>query len=232
MMHRSIAAPPNSVGSRYGERNRVDPVAATLVLLITASLLAPLFLYRGLPELERLAPRIEVVNLEQPPPPAPPATPPPTPAKPVPAPAIFAPTPLIPIPAPAPAPVVARSEPVVENPAPAAPDPGPQPAPAPPRPVSAGDLSASMIHAPPPRYPRESRRVREQGTVLLGVLLGADGNVVDITIARSSGHRRLDEAALSAVRKWRWRPTIRQGVAVQVRGSVEIPFMLQGSTTE
>jgi protein TonB len=66
-------------------------------------------------------------------------------------------------------------------------------------PVAAGDLSSSMIHAPPPRYPRESRRRHEQGTVLLAVLLATDGSVETLRIARSSGYRRLDEAALDAV---------------------------------
>lgn len=85
-----------------------------------------------------------------------------------------------------------------------------------------------MIHAPPPKYPRESRRRREQGVVLLAVLLSAEGRVAEIRIARSSGHSRLDTAARDAVRGWRWSPTLRDGVAVQVSGTVEIPFVLTG----
>jgi len=85
-----------------------------------------------------------------------------------------------------------------------------------------------MIHAPAPRYPRESRRRREQGTVLLAVLLSVEGHVIDIRVARSSGHARLDGAARDAVGKWRWSPTLVDGVAAQVSGTVEIPFMLTG----
>ena len=92
--------------------------------------------------------------------------------------------------------------------------------------VSGGDLSASMIEAVPPRYPYESRRLKEQGTVVLDVLLGPDGRVERIAVRTSSGHARLDKAALDAVRRWRWSPMLRDGQAVAVRGLVEIPFTL------
>lgn len=99
----------------------------------------------------------------------------------------------------------------------------PQPAPV----TTASDLSSTMTFAPPPRYPQDSRRKREQGVVVLQLLLDENGRVAEISIARSSGHRRLDQAALSAVRQWRWAPTRRNGVALQVKGLVEIPFVLQ-----
>lgn len=85
-----------------------------------------------------------------------------------------------------------------------------------------------MISATPPRYPHESRRKREQGTVVLMVLLAVDGTVADVSISQSSGSARLDDAALKAVRRWRWSPTRRNGDPVMVRGLVEIPFILQG----
>lgn len=98
--------------------------------------------------------------------------------------------------------------------------------PAPTGPVNVGDLSSRMITLVTPRYPMESRRRKEQGTVYLLVTLGTDGLVAEIRIARSSGHERLDKAALDAVRKWRWSPTIRDGEAVPVQGTVDIPFTL------
>lgn len=124
---------------------------------------------------------------------------------------------------------------VMENPPPPPPVQTPAvvaegpPAPAPARApvaVSGGDLSASMIEAIPPRYPYESRRLKEQGTVVLDVLLGTDGRVSSIGVRTSSGHPRLDKAALEAVRRWRWSPTVREGQPVPVRGLVEIPFTL------
>jgi protein TonB len=112
--------------------------------------------------------------------------------------------------------------------APAPPEPSPPAPPAPPAVVQAGDLGAQMVSGRPPRYPVDSRRQREQGVVLLALTLGIDGRVSSISIARSSGHARLDNAARDAVRQWRWSPVLRSGVAVIVKGVVEIPFVLQG----
>jgi protein TonB len=99
---------------------------------------------------------------------------------------------------------------------------------APPGPVTDGELDSKMISATPPRYPEMSRRLHEQGTVYLSVLVGTDGAVSDISVSRSSGSARLDKAALDAVRRWRWSPLMRNGAAVMVRGIVDIPFVLQG----
>ena len=90
-----------------------------------------------------------------------------------------------------------------------------------------GDLSAQMIAGKPPRYPIESRRKREQGTVVLTLTLGIDGAVDSIAISQSSGFARLDEAARDAVRKWRWSPVVRNGQPMRVKGVVEIPFVLR-----
>ncbi|WP_252217111.1 energy transducer TonB, partial [Clostridium sp. CMCC3677] len=76
-------------------------------------------------------------------------------------------------------------------------------------PTEGGDLSSKMISAKPPSYPLESRRLHEEGTVVLAVLLSAEGQVAGISIAQSSGSDRLDQAALAAVRKWRWAPVFR-----------------------
>ncbi|MEO7936824.1 MAG: energy transducer TonB [Dokdonella sp.] len=75
-----------------------------------------------------------------------------------------------------------------------------------------------------PRYPMESRRRGEQGTVLLRVLVGRDGLPIDIDIARSSGYRALDRAAREAVLRWRFRPVQINGVNVEARGMVPIKF--------
>lgn len=89
-----------------------------------------------------------------------------------------------------------------------------------------GDISARMISATAPSYPLESRRAREQGTVVLSVVLGTDGRVATLSITRSSGFGRLDRAALNAVRRWRWAPLIRNGSPASVQGLVTIPFVL------
>lgn len=168
----------------------------------------------------------EVVDLPPPPPPPRPQpvnTPVETHAVPTP---VVAPVPVVQMPI-APVPIqTSPTPPTVETPTPGPPAPAPSP-PAPSAIENAGDLSSQMIAADPPRYPTESRRLREQGTVVLMVLLNLDGRVSEVSIQRSSGHSRLDQAALSAVRRWRWSPTRRNGVAVMVRGVVEIPFVLR-----
>lgn len=123
------------------------------------------------------------------------------------------------------APTVAPVLPVAVKVAPVAP-PITLPA-APSGPVSVSDLGSKMVAMTPPRYPIESRRRKEQGTVVLSLLLGLDGSVTQISLAQSSGFERLDKAALEAVRKWRWSPTVRNGEPVQVRGTVDIPFILK-----
>lgn len=94
--------------------------------------------------------------------------------------------------------------------------------------IPTADLSTRLLSAPPPRYPLEARRRREQGTVVLNVLLSIDGRVFEISVDRSSGSDRLDKAALAAVSRWRWSPTLQSGIPTMVRGLVTIPFELQG----
>lgn len=118
---------------------------------------------------------------------------------------------------------VALSAPALPVAQPAAPAPAP---PAPPAAVQNGDLGTRILSAPPPRYPVQSRRRREQGTVELLLTLAQDGSVETIAISRSSGFARLDDAALGAVRRWRWEPTVQAGAPVKVRGIVAIPFVL------
>jgi protein TonB len=95
-----------------------------------------------------------------------------------------------------------------------------------PAPVSITHLDDSVIDGKPPKYPIESLRKKEQGTVTLRLTIGANGYVSDISVSRSSGFDRLDAAALRAVRGWRWRPMIRNGQPVEVSGYMPIPFML------
>ena len=78
-----------------------------------------------------------------------------------------------------------------------------------------------------PRYPIDSMRRGEEGTVLLRVLVGRDGVPVQIDIARSSGYRQLDRAAREAVLGWRFRPVQIDGAAVQASGIVPVAFSLQ-----
>lgn len=222
MMHMrvTLAATPEPP-ARYGQR-RLNPLALTLAAAIHVGLLVLLLTFRE-PITDAIRqPQLTVYDVKLEPPSPPPEEQPDRPAtEPSPA-AVHVPRPTIALPLPPPA--ITTTEEPLPRPQPVA-EPTPQVAPAP-APIAGGDLSSSMIHAPPPRYPHESRRKREQGTVVLTVLLSTDGSVSEVRIARSSGYVRLDEATRDAVRKWRWSPMLRAGVAVEVRGTVEIPFIL------
>lgn len=75
---------------------------------------------------------------------------------------------------------------------------------------------AAHLNNPPPPYPPLSRRLHEEGRVVLDVYILADGRVGETRLRRSSGHPRLDEVALEAVRRWRYVPAR--------RGDEPIPF--------
>jgi len=79
---------------------------------------------------------------------------------------------------------------------------------------------------PRPEYPIEARRLHEQGVVLLSVAVGADGQVTDVTLKRSSGFSSLDEAAMQAVRRWIFEPARVGGLTVSSHADVPVRFSL------
>ena len=82
--------------------------------------------------------------------------------------------------------------------------------------------------APAPVYPRRALQQRLTDTVLLQVLVGLDGRPLEVSIARSSGHRELDEAARAQVlKRWSFQPATRNGQSVQAIGMVPIEFALK-----
>ncbi len=222
------------------QSQRVNPASAIAALTLAAAAFSSFQYLGAITPHHKLEPRLTIVNLAdlmEPPPPPPPAAaklperqatdvplvqpeivaPPPIVVTPAPAPSLAV---TDTTPAPAPAPVATRSA------ATATVEAGPSvPSVAT---TEAGDLSSKMLSATPPSYPLESRRLREQGTVTLAVLLSIDGRVERLSIAKSSGFARLDRAASGAVRHWRWSPMVRNGQPVLVQGNVVIPFVLRG----
>ena len=65
-------------------------------------------------------------------------------------------------------------------------------------------FDAAYLNNPAPTYPALSRRLEEQGTVLLSVYVGENGKAQNVAIKKSSGFERLDEAALETVKKWQF----------------------------
>ena len=97
-------------------------------------------------------------------------------------------------------------------------------------PVATGPAPMQLQYrsAPAPTYPRMAKQRGLTGTVLLQVLVGIDGRPVDVTVAQSSGHRELDEAARAQVlKRWSFQPATRDGQAVQAIGMVPIEFALR-----
>ena len=94
--------------------------------------------------------------------------------------------------------------------------------------IGSGGATQNLAYASPvqPRYPPGSVRAREEGTVLLRVLVDASGVPQRIEIERSSGHARLDSAAREAVLRARFRPVLRNGEAIPAWGVVPIAFRL------
>lgn len=82
--------------------------------------------------------------------------------------------------------------------------------------------------APAPPYPRDAARAGLEGRVVLKILVGTDGNPLDVQIHKGSGHRTLDDTAKRFVLKnWRFQPAMRNGQAVQAYGLVPIEFSMQ-----
>lgn len=128
------------------------------------------------------------------------------------------------------APVVQPDEPAAYVPPPPPPPAPPvvEASPSPPQPVMLpNDLSVSCSERSPPGYPRLSKRMNEQGKVVLRVELGTDGRMANVAVKTSSGYKRLDDAALSAVKTWRCKPVIQNGVAVAAVALQPFSFILE-----
>jgi protein TonB len=93
----------------------------------------------------------------------------------------------------------------------------------------AGELAVACPERSAPDYPLAARRRNETGTALLHVELDEKGQVVAATVLESSGHPRLDEAALAAVRRWRCTSAQRHGQAVRATARQAFNFVLQGN---
>jgi len=72
-------------------------------------------------------------------------------------------------------------------------------------------------HTPPPKYPPEARRAHVEGEVIAAVLVDERGVVRDAQVQRSSGNISLDQAAISAIRKWKYERRQKAGRYVTVQ---------------
>lgn len=86
---------------------------------------------------------------------------------------------------------------------------------------------ADYLRNPRPDYPPQSRRLGEQGKVIVRVLIGVDGSPQEAQVHQSSGHDRLDQAALATVLAWRYIPGKRAGAPEAMWFNVPINFVLE-----
>lgn len=80
------------------------------------------------------------------------------------------------------------------------------------------------LDTPPPAYPPELACFDKGGTVGLLLEINVDGTPVNIRVETGSGHPQLDQAALDAVKTWRFRPATRNGAPVQTDLRVPVTF--------
>ncbi len=78
-----------------------------------------------------------------------------------------------------------------------------------------------------PPYPSSAKRAGHEGVVAVSVKIGTDGRVTSATIASSSGHESLDSAAIEqALKRWRFTPATRDGVAITSEQVIKVRFEL------
>lgn len=136
--------------------------------------------------------------------------------------------------APTPVPVL---QPVAEHAvqqAPVAVAPPSPPTPAPAQPAAEPVIeppryNAAYLSNPPPAYPLAARRRGVEGTVLVRAEISAGGECQRAELKKTSGHEMLDQAALEAVKKWRFVPAKRGSQAVVAWVEVPITFKLENN---
>jgi len=104
-------------------------------------------------------------------------------------------------------------------------------APPPPKPKLNGPLrvggnvqAARIVNRVQPVYPPLARQTRISGTVRLHAIIGKDGAITSLEVM--SGHPLLQQAALDAVRQWRYQPTLLNGEPVDVDTTIDVIFSL------
>jgi len=173
---------------------------------------------------------VEAVLLEDAKPDIPPPPPPPPPKNLPPPPPAYVPPVDVAVTAPAPANAIAA---VTATPQPAAPMVVTAPAPvAPPAPaVKAEPVRVAAVvnsaNCEKPDYPSASRRLEEEGTVSLRLLVGVDGKVIQAEVEKSSGFKRLDEAARAGLSRCVFKPATVDGKPEQGWATMKYTWRLE-----
>ncbi len=87
-------------------------------------------------------------------------------------------------------------------------------------------MEGNLVHRVQPDYPAPARQVRVQGRVVLRAIISREGGIENLQVL--SGHPMLVQAAVDAVRQWRYRPYVLNGEPVEVETQVTVNFILSG----
>ena len=119
------------------------------------------------------------------------------------------------------------TSPVPPTPPPPPPEP-PKPEPEPPKHISTTAERSDPVRTKyvKPSYPASARDDGVEGTVIIEFTITTEGSVTSAAIAQSSGDKRLDKAALEAVKQWHYTPAIQDGVPRAVRVKTSISFRI------
>ena len=102
----------------------------------------------------------------------------------------------------------------------------PPPPPAVRHPPTSRMMEGNLLHRVQPGYPTLARQVRVQGQVVLRAIISREGTIENLQVL--SGHPMLVQAAVNAVRQWRYRPYVLNGEPVEVETQVTVNFVLSG----
>jgi periplasmic protein TonB len=92
--------------------------------------------------------------------------------------------------------------------------------------VSQGVTQGLLLRKVTPTYPPLAKQARIQGVVVLSALIGKDGSIQNLRVV--SGHPMLTNAALEAVKEWKYKPYILNGEPVEVETTINVNFSLSG----
>ncbi len=88
------------------------------------------------------------------------------------------------------------------------------------------DVKPECLSNPPPVYPDSSRQEKQEGVVVVEVIVNAEGRVDSLSVRTTSGFAPLDQSAVSAVREWRFRPASLGSIKMRSRVVIPIRFRL------
>ncbi len=89
------------------------------------------------------------------------------------------------------------------------------------------NANVQELHNPAPVYPTMSKKLKEEGVVLLKILVTKEGRVAELDIEKSSGFKRLDDVAVKTIKRWKFNPAIQAGEPIDYWYELPVEFNLR-----